>query len=185
MVQVESGCDPRQYDKDWSTCGGSLISPTLVLSAWHCTQCPITDNFPSFAVIGAHRVTRYTVKSEMSSYFTRVLNQDSQVLRIVKKSQPPTPKHNDLGLFHLEKRVTLGPHVAPILVPEKKETYPQGFEGTIAGWGQMNLNDNATLLDHPTYLQKCVVHISRVDATVDETNDVDNFIPGEKRSVNP
>ena len=55
---------------------------------------------------------------------------------------------NDIALIQLTERVTLGPALLPICLPEPNEELEADHLGTVSGWGAFEKNDKSRMLRH-------------------------------------
>ena len=161
MVLIQGGCvtDPTKH---MDLCGGSLITPFFVLSAWHCIPCEIIGNDHSFALIGTDLWTTESLKSDEAKVLTQILEPDYEVIPIIQGKTPNAPYKNDLGLYLLARDVTLSPKVCPILLPRPDDVF-QWNDAWVAGWGKTESGKVAT------YLQKCEQYVDHVDKFTSET----------------
>ena len=146
MVRIAGGCQPGR-------CGGALISPSLVLSSYHCTwkedtppydgstPCDHSDG-KRLAVLGNHQV--------FDNYLFWV-NHDYYVIPIIDVKYPKHGKQvidkedintHDLALLVLKHPAKLSDKVQPICLPETGLTYV-GQTVIAAGWGAFKKADKA------------------------------------------
>ena len=154
MVMVHDGCLWESM-RAWQTCGGTLISPTLVLSANHCIKCNLNGrNDVSYALLGVHHwsgnFVERTWSQKMFIYFLNLPEYKHYVIPIIRKLQPQTLKANDIAILVLERPARLSNKVCPILLPSRHDTLAQGKDAIVAGWGL-----NATEGELSLVLRKC------------------------------
>jgi len=130
IVRIVGGCAG-------TACGGALISPKLILSAYHCTTSSPYDKKPCdhsdekrVAVLGLHEFIYY---HELNNYYT---------IPIIDVKYPPNAplKHSDydshdFALLVLKHPAKFSPNVSPICLPQKDEEF-SGKVATAAGWGR-------------------------------------------------
>ena len=139
MVLIHDGCNHlRNWRLDWSMCGGSLVTPSLVMSAAHCLDCdPAGKSGIAYALLGVHQYNgRFTASfdNKMIEFFTGKPKYD--VISIIKTLSPPTVKwSNDFAIYVLERPARLSPKICPLLLPNENSVVDKQA-ATVAGWGK-------------------------------------------------
>ena len=136
LVRIVGGCQ--------GFCGGSLISPTLVLSSYHCTwtnKTPPYDgsapcdhsNEERVAVLGAHKVNVWAVPNNPSYYTIPIIDvrYPKHGKQVIKEEDINT---HDFAILVLKYPAKLSDKVQPICLPKQGLTY-WGSKARAAGWG--------------------------------------------------
>nr|AYV99585.1 venom polypeptide [Dolopus genitalis] len=102
-------------------CGGAILTPTLVITAAHCTH----DNLARFLAVRAGTTLRET---------------NGQKVKLTKfiehpKFHPRTLDY-DVAILLLAKPLVFGEGVQPIRLPASGQKQPTAAMGTISGWGR-------------------------------------------------
>jgi len=156
MVRLERGCAGGG-----GTCGGALISPRLVLTAFHCTRYrPISFDKPCdhsdekrVAVLG---------NPDMRDISTRV------EIPVIKVYYPPraglrdemkNTRDHDFAMVLLKRKVTFSKFIKPICLPEQGQKF-SGEEVIAAGWGIFKKNSKVRLEDLSPVLRKVTLRVS-------------------------
>merc|ERR1712012_131541 len=104
-------------------CTGSLISEKAVVTAGHCC-----DGMPASlmgVVVGNYKMSEQDPDEECISVEKVHLHENYNSFNI----------QNDICTLVLQTKVTLGPNVGIIRLPEPGEEYAEGTECQAAGWG--------------------------------------------------
>merc|ERR1719334_2656705 len=133
IVRIFGGCAK-------GLCGGALVSPRIVLSAYHCgydisqndtTLCDHSDG-QRFAILGQQYINSYVSSSYPAEY----------AIPIIRVIAPPNghfdPSDNnshDFALFVLERPAVFDARVRPICLPYKGQEF-YGKRSVAAGWGR-------------------------------------------------
>jgi len=140
-------------------CAGTLVSPRVLLSAFHCTTNPRKSFTEScdhsdgkrLAVLGRHEILPH----RMSSYKT---------IPVIKVFTPPNApftgnddKSHDFSLLLLKHPAHYSSKVSPICLPEPHAEFG-GLKATAAGWGRT---------DKPSVSRRQSPVLKSVDLTVD------------------
>merc|ERR1719209_945676 len=154
-------------------CAGTLVSPRVLLSAFHCTTywryktefCDRSDS-ERLAVFGRHEILPH----KMWSYKT---------IPVIKVLTPPNAALNtrddrthDFSLLVLKHPVQYSSKVSPICLPEPHAEFG-GLKATAAGWGRT---------DKPSVNRKQSPVLKAVDLTVDTKKYIHSKMFGTKIS---
>ena len=114
-------------------CAGTLVSPRVILSAFHCTVLPRTNLSPKscgkrLAILGRHEIHM----DSLSSYTT------IPVIKVFAPPNTPLKEHDyrthDFALLLLEHPAMYSSKVSPICLPEPNAEFGE-LKATAAGWG--------------------------------------------------
>jgi len=131
VVRIVGGCAAGY-------CGGTLISPRLVLSAYHCTYHPESEDTSKpcdhsdgrrLAVLGQHEFHH----EKIASYYT---------IPIIDVKYPPnqlfrlgTYDSHDFAVLVLSTPAQFSPTIQPICLPQQGQDF-SGVTAVAAGWGR-------------------------------------------------
>ncbi|XP_061397821.1 trypsin zeta-like [Musca vetustissima] len=111
------GCESCTYSH---TCGGSIYNPSVIVTAAHCVNGRLAENF--IVVGGTSR------RNGVDGFVARVSN------IVMHEKYNSSITDNDVALMFLSTPLPLdGVTMAPIEL--SSETPPQGAKATISGWG--------------------------------------------------
>ena len=146
VVALKGGCNREPED---TLCAGSLISPSLVISAKHCLLfCKPMKR--AWAALGIHTTTGPPANTPVDA---------EQEIDVIDYHQPPIDKpnvgkRNDLAIYVLERPARLTTKVCPILIPLKTDEFEKNSDFVIAGWGKTSPK---LINDLSKNLRKCAV----------------------------
>ena len=161
---IQKTCD---IDSTPSVCSGSLISPSLVLSALGCAQCHCclkNDTkrsffYEAFAILGAYEWK--------GIYQNLPYDKDFQVIKITDVKSPKSDNRNDLALLILESPAKLSKYVCPVLLPSPTTRYFEEKSEAV-GWTYNLTKSPRGQIEVIAKLKKCNM---RTDYITSQTND--------------
>ncbi|XP_075046656.1 suppressor of tumorigenicity 14 protein [Mixophyes fleayi] len=136
-VNADEGEWPWQVSlhtaKDGHTCGASLVSPTILLSAAHCFQdvpgLRYSDPNVWTAYLGLHdQAARTTSKDVVKKKIKRI---------DANRGFNDFTYDNDIAMLELESPVSYTDLIQPICIPEKTHIFPVGKSIWVTGWGAL------------------------------------------------
>ncbi|EDO37084.1 predicted protein [Nematostella vectensis] len=128
-VNAQSGAWPWQIALERSgsfICGGSLVSPTWVVTAAHCIAG--SSHTPSYKVVTGEHIRNSPEGTE----------QTHDVKRIITHPTYNSPQlSNDIALIELSSPVPLSDRVNPVCLPPQGHQVSVGSKCFITGWGKI------------------------------------------------
>ncbi|KAM4703778.1 suppressor of tumorigenicity 14 protein [Rhinophrynus dorsalis] len=135
---------------DGHTCGASLVSSTILISAAHCFQDTTTIRYsdPSVwtAYLGLHDQAQRTSSKDVVQ---------RKIKRIVAhKGFSDYTYDNDIAMLELDSPVTFTDFIQPICIPESTFDFPVGKSLLVTGWGALSEGGTGAVI-----LQKAEIRI--------------------------
>ncbi len=130
-----------------SRCGGALVNRRHVVTAGHCVH-----GAP------AHRVRVFLGEYALYRASEPLQSKEFAVSRVIKHPYyrfSPQADRYDVAVLRLASPVVYEPHIIPICLPDKDQTFPEGTEAMVAGWGAMKPDSRL----RPTHLQAVDVEV--------------------------
>ncbi|CAH1709698.1 unnamed protein product [Aphis gossypii] len=123
-------------------CGGSIITPILVVSAAHCfKQKDVQSNFTISINDGLYKIAVGKYERDFTvidNQFTQMMNVEKVYLNEYYRGEDGF-YNNDIAVIVLENRISISSAVAPVCVDWAKihnNNIRNGIEGKIVGWGE-------------------------------------------------
>ncbi|OCT61948.1 serine protease 33 [Xenopus laevis] len=114
-------------------CGGTLISPSLVVSAAQCLKGLAPSSLS--VILGAHNLSTYN--SEEISIPVKSI--------IIHPNYTETTLYGDIGLVELTQNVSFTKYIMPVCLPSASISFSPGTNCWVTGWGAMEFNNSKSL----------------------------------------
>jgi len=156
MNRILGGHETKEHEYPWqvkldfpgSSCGGTLISDTHVLTAAHCTL--IAGAATSIRVLlGGHNIADENLNwVDVAEIINHPDYNSSE------------PRDNDFAILRLAKAVTFTNKVSPACLPADRSATFVGVTATVTGWGTLSRGANGTTGIFPDVLQGAEVTVT-------------------------
>ena len=142
MVKVLSGCD---NSGQISLCGGSIVSPSVFLTAYHCTCNYYFEGrqvnyklLNMVALIGAHDVRKPNSCKSVKVIDCKFPLNPKPYSHLLEKAGLPQNDRHDIAMCIFEKPITFTETISPICLPNL-EVNSAGKNAFTAGWGKTEM----------------------------------------------
>ena len=135
-------------------CGGALVSPRVILSAFHCADVGYKICKNGTAVLGAHEYNYWKRHKYYSVKVVDVLYPENPH----RDYEPWYSNNHDFALMVLEEPAKMSPTVQPICLPQPQADYG-GLDAIASGWGRFAAPDIST--SQSNFLRKVTLKVSK------------------------
>lgn len=118
--------------------GASLINDRWAVTAAHVVENVEETSLNLYGGLVDGRTTSNTLSNVVVMDSERIIIHPNYI----KGLQDRTNFDNDIALIRLASRVTLGPNLLPICLPEPNMSLMENEQGTVSGWGRTDKGTN-------------------------------------------